>query len=75
MLYCENNNNEFKHHSAEIKEQKIKKKLLQQIWDENSVRRKSKTTMNLKTGRFDNIDQLSSSAVYARQLQNFEAVL
>ena len=30
------------------------------IWNENSLRRKSKATVNLKTGRFDKIDLLSS---------------
>ena len=33
-------------------------------WDKNSLRRKSKDTVNLKTGRFDNIDSGTYSFVY-----------
>ena len=42
--------------------------VLLQVWDENSVRRKNKALVILKTGRFDSIDSaVIISSVYARQ--------
>ena len=40
------------------------------MWDENSLRSKSKATVNLKTGRFDNIESAVIISSVCKAVQN-----